>query len=50
MKAKMMIYAEILRQLAQMPNKYEEPDMEGMGPDNESEDDSDDVKGEDDAS
>lgn len=46
MKAKMMIYAEILRQLAQMPNKYEEPEMESM----ESEDDMEDEKEEDDAS
>lgn len=46
MKAKMMIYAEILRQLAQMPNEYEEPDMEAEGPDDESADDSDDVQDE----
>lgn len=48
MKAKMMIYAEILRQLAAMPNKYEEPDMEAEGPDDESGDVKD--EGEDDAS
>lgn len=36
MKGKMQIYAEILRQLARMPDKYEEPDMSAM--DSESED------------
>lgn len=31
MKAKMQIYAEILRQLARMPDHYEEPDMGEIG-------------------
>jgi len=38
MKAKMQIYMEILRQLGQMPDKYEEPDlgeMEGEQPEME---------------
>jgi len=31
MKAKMQIYAEILRQLARMPDDYKEPDLGEMG-------------------
>lgn len=42
MKAKMQIYAEILRQLARMPDNYEEPDMSGM----ESEDDGSEMENE----
>lgn len=30
MKAKMQIYAEILRQLARMPDDYKEPDLGSM--------------------
>jgi len=38
MKAKMQIYAEILRQLSRMPDDYEEPDMSEMEMESENDD------------
>lgn len=44
MKAKMQIYAEILRQLARMSDNYEEPNMSEM--ESESEDDTSEMEDE----